>query len=94
MSIIDDPDQIDRWTAKRKLELVLRGLRGDVSEEQLCQEYGVNRSEYRKWKEKVLKKGQEALVERSSKDPQQKEIERLKKKVGELTVANDVLKKT
>jgi len=93
MSTIDDADQIERWTASRKLEVVKKSLRGDITEEELCQKYGITRSEFRDWKEEALEGAEEALVQRRTKDPQQKEIERLKQKVGELTIANDVLKK-
>jgi len=93
MSTIEDPDEIERWTAKRKLELVKKSLRGDITEEDLCQQYGITRNTFRTWKEEAFQAAEEGLVERRSKDPQQQEIEQLKKKVGELTIANDVLKK-
>lgn len=93
MSSIDDAEQIERWTAKRKLEVVKKSLRGDITEEQLCQNYGITRSEFREWKEEAFEAAEDALVQRRTKDPQQKKIEKLKQKVGELTIANDVLKK-
>lgn len=93
MSTIDDAEQIERWTAKRKLEVVKKSLRGDITEEELCQKYGLTRSEFRAWKEEALNAAEDALVQRHTKDPQQKEIEKLMQKVGELTIANDVLKK-
>jgi transposase-like protein len=94
MSTIDDGDDIERWTAKRKLEVVKESLQEDVSEEQLCQTYGITRNEFRQWKENALDAGKNALVERRGKDPKEKKIEKLEKKVGQLTVINDELKKS
>jgi len=37
MSTIDDAEQIERWTAKRKLDVVKKSLRGDINEDELCQ---------------------------------------------------------
>lgn len=93
MSTIDDADEIERWTAKRKLDVVKESLQEDVSEEQLCQKYGITRNEFRQWKEKALDAGKNALVERQKKDPKEKKIEKLEKKVGQLTLINDELKK-
>lgn len=82
-----------RWTAKRKMEVIKESLKEDVSEERLCQKYGITRSEFREWREQAFEAGKEALVESRKKDPKQKKIDKLEKKVGQLTIVNDELKK-
>lgn len=86
-------EEIQRWTAKRKMEVVKESLKDDVSEDELCQRYGITRNEFREWKDKAFEAGKEALVESRKKDPKQKKIDKLKKKVGQLTIVNDELKK-
>lgn len=90
----ETPEEIKRWTAKRKLDVVKESLQDDVSEDELCQRYGITRNEFREWKEKALEAGKEALIESRKKDPKQKKIEKLEKKVGQLTIVNDELKKS
>lgn len=85
--------EIERWTAKRKLQVIKESIKEEVSEEEICQKYGITRSEFREWREKAFEAGKEALVESRKKDPKQKKIEKLEKKVGQLTIVNDELKK-
>jgi len=95
MASTNNEDHVDvkRWTAKRKMEVIKESLREEVSEEELCQKYGITRSEFREWKEKAFDAGKEALVQSRNKDPKQKKIDKLEKKVGQLTIVNDELKK-
>ena len=78
-----------RFSAKRKSEAVLRLLRGEDLE-LLSREYGVTAARLSQWREAFLAGGQAALKQRSS-DVRDEQIARLQAKVGELTMANEVL---
>ena len=61
----------------------------------LCRKYNVSPNAIYDWKEKFMEGGKLALTG-SLKDPAKEkgaEIERLKKLIGELTIANDAMKK-
>jgi len=45
------------------MEVVKERPKEEVSEDDLCQEYGITRSEFRECKEKVFEAGKKALVE-------------------------------
>ena len=42
------------WTAQQKLEIVLAGLRGDVSVKELCRQHEIAETLYYSWREKLL----------------------------------------
>ena len=78
-----------RFSASRKLAAVQRLLRGE-SLEALSRE--LNRPAHRlsEWRERALLGAESALKERE-RDARDEEIERLKAKVGEITMANELL---
>ncbi len=78
-----------RMSAKRKQSAVLRLLRGEDLE-LLSRELGVPAAELTAWREAFLAAGEAALKTRPA-DGRDLEIGRLKTKVGELTMANELL---
>ncbi len=76
-------------SAKRKQSAVLRLLRGEDLE-LLSRELGVPAAELTAWREAFLAAGEAALKTRPA-DGCDLEIGRLKTKVGELTMANELL---
>src|SRR6266545_2468041 len=50
------------WTAKRKIEIVLAGLRGDRSVKEVCREHAISETLYYGWREKLLEGGREVLA--------------------------------
>ena len=68
------------WTAQQKLEIVLAGLRGDVSVKELCRQHEIAETLYYQWREKLLEGGREALA---GKQERQGERE-LKRRIGQL----------
>lgn len=78
-----------RFSAKRKSEAVVRLLRGEDLE-LLSREYGVTAARLSQWRDAFLAGGQAALKKRPS-DQQDQQIARLQAKVGELTMANELL---
>jgi hypothetical protein len=78
-----------RMSAKRKQGAVLRLLRGEDLE-LLSRELGVTAAELTAWRDAFLAAGEAALKTRPA-DGGDAEIGRLKAKVGELTMANELL---
>src|ERR671913_2492633 len=78
-----------RFSAKRKTDAVLRLLRGE-SLELLSRELGVTAATLSGWRDDFLAAGQAALKSRPT-DDRDDEIARLRAKVGELTMDNEVL---
>ena len=82
-------DDRGRFSARRKTETVLRLLRGE-SLELLARELGVTAATLAGWRDDFLAGGQAALKSRPA-DDRDEEIARLRAKVGELTMDNELL---
>jgi Helix-turn-helix domain len=78
-----------RMSARRKQDAVLRLLRGEDLE-LLSRELGVTAAELSGWREAFLAGGEASLKTRPA-DARDAEIGRLKEKVGDLTMANELL---
>jgi hypothetical protein len=76
-------------SAKRKQSAVLRWLRGEDLE-LVSRELGVTAAELSAWRDAFLAAGEAALKSRPA-DGRDLELGRLKAKVGELTMANELL---
>jgi len=81
--------QGQRWTAARKREVVLRILRGDPLE-LLSRELGVELYRLEKWRDAALAGMEEALKARNG-DPLKAELDNAMKRLGELTMENELL---
>ena len=78
-----------RFSAKRKLAIVQRLLRGE-SLETVSRDENVAVHRLTEWREKVLGAAESALKERE-RDARDEEIARLQAKVGEITMDNELL---
>ncbi|PYQ06002.1 MAG: hypothetical protein DMF83_13715 [Acidobacteria bacterium] len=88
------PDDIQRWTARRRMALVLSVLKGEITVEEGACQHRLTVSEIEEWKDRMLAAAHNALRSRPKdadaiKDDQ---IRRLQQKVGELVVDVDLLK--
>lgn len=79
-----------RWTAKRKAEVVLKLLRGKEAA-QLARENGISQSKLFEWRDRFLEGGKAELKFKRRKDPREKEVGRLERKVGQLTLQVEIL---
>lgn len=79
-----------RWSAGRKRDVALRLLRGE-SIEALSRELGVDRYRLEKWKERALGAIEASLRERGG-DPVQVELDDALKRIGELSMENELLR--
>ena len=78
-----------RWSAGRKRDVVLRLLQGE-SLDALSREIGVEVYRLEKWREDALA-GMDASLKRRREDPVQAELDTAMKRIGELTMENELL---
>ena len=78
-----------RMSARRKQEAVLRLLRGEALE-LVSRELGLTAAELSGWRDRFLSGGEASLKSRLA-DARDAEIDRLQAKVGELTMAAELL---
>ena len=79
-----------RWSAKRKMEVVLRMLRGE-SLSVLSRELKVEISRLEQWRSQALG-GMEVVLKERVDDPVVVELDRAKKRIGEMAMENELLK--
>jgi transposase len=89
MASSPNPGDRGRFSAKRKTNAVLRLLRGKDLE-LMSRELGVTAATLSSWRDDFLAGGQAALKSRPT-DDRDEEIARLRSKVGELTMDNELL---
>lgn len=78
-----------RWTVARKREVVLRIFRGE-SLDKLSRELGVEIYRLEKWLNRAMSSVDEGLKKRKG-DPVQTELDVAMKRIGELTMENELL---
>jgi transposase-like protein len=79
-----------RWSSRRKTEVVLRVLRGEDLDA-VSRELGVTAGTMAQWREQFLVSGQSGLKSRPA-DERDDELGRLRAKIGELTMENELLR--
>ena len=89
--------KISKFTHSEKVRIVLESLNTNISTAELCRKYNISPPTFYQWKEKFIAGGKASLNGKSDGDIHrnlQKENDSLKRIIGEITMANDVLKKT
>lgn len=88
------PDDVQRWTAKRRAALVVSILKGEVSVPEAARKHGLKVAEVEEWQERFLLGAENALRSRPRDEDtlKEEEIKRLKQKVGELVLDLDIMK--
>ena len=81
----------ERWSVRRKREVVLRLLRGEPLDA-LSRELGVEIYRLEQWREKAVLGIDEALRDRMG-DPLQTELDAAKRHIGELSMENELLRR-
>lgn len=82
----------DRWSAKKKLDVVLRLLRGEKLEE-LSREVAVEAHRLAAWRDEFLDAGKEGLKGKRATTEDDRRLRDAERKIGELTLENEVWKK-
>jgi transposase len=85
------PKVIQRWSAARKREVVLRLLRGE-SLDVVSREIGVEVYRLERWRDKALASMDAGLKERADNDPVQADLDAAHKRVGELSMEVELLR--
>jgi len=87
--------EFQRWTAKRKAELILELIRGTKKIVDVCREQDLKQSEVEAWMETFLQGGEKCLKV-NAEDEQaahEREVKELRDKIGELVLEIDFRKK-
>jgi transposase-like protein len=82
----------NRWSASKKLDVVLRLLRGEKLEE-LSREVGVEAHRLAAWRDEFLDAGKEGLKGKRATTEDDRRLRDAERKIGELTLENEIWKK-
>jgi transposase-like protein len=90
----DPPEEVQRWTAKRRVALVVSILKGETSVQQAARKHGLTVAEVEDWQERFLLAAENGLRARPKDEEALKDehIKKLKQKIGELVLDLDILK--
>lgn len=78
-----------KWEAKRKLAVILDGLKGQGTIQEICNRFGISQTQYYQWRDQFLGNATQVfeLTRRNHKEQMLlEENRRLKALVGELTM--------
>jgi transposase-like protein len=87
-------EEVQRWTAKRRTALVLSLLKGETTAAEAARRHGLKVAEVEDWRDRFLLGAENALRARPKEDEalREEELNRFKRKVGELTIDLDILR--
>ena len=90
----ESAEPIERWTAKRRVALVVSILKGETSVAEAARQHGLTVAEVDDWREKFLLGAENALRSRPRDEEAVKDeqIKKLKQKIGDLVLDNDILR--
>ena len=90
-----------KYSSEEKIRIVLEGMRGEESIAELCRREGLNQNVYYRWSKEFLEAGKQRLAgdikrEASSSEVTdlKKENDQLKRRVADIMLKNEVLKKS
>ena len=87
-------EEVQRWTAKRRSALVISLLKGETTVAEAARRHGLKVAEVEEGRERFLLGAENALRARPKEDEalRAEEVNRLKRKVGELTMDLDIMR--
>ena len=86
-----------KFTSAEKSRVVLESLNTNITTAELCRKHNIAPQTYYQWRDKFIAGGKASLNGTPNGDickNLQKENDSLKRLIGEITIANDILKKT
>lgn len=88
-----EESEVRRWTAKRRVALVLEILRGDTTSAEAARKHGLTVAEVEEWKDRFLSGAENALKSKPLDDEalREAEVKKLKQKIGDLVMDIDIL---
>src|SRR5215475_14100719 len=86
--------ELQRWTAKRKVELLLQLIRAERKLVDVCCEHDFKQSEVEGWMDTFVKGGERSLKARAEDEQavREAEVRELRAKIGELVLEPDARK--
>ena len=90
----DGLENVQRWTANKRVALVLSILKGETSVQEAARKHGLKVGEIEDWKEKFPAGAQNALRSkpRDEEGMKDEQLKKLKQKVGEIVLDLDILR--
>ena len=94
-------EEVQRWTAKRRAALVISLLKGETTAAEAARRHGLKVAEVEEWRDRFLVAAENGLRARPKEDEalreedealREEELNRFKRKVGELTMDLDILR--
>jgi len=88
------PEDVQRWTSKRRAALVLSILKGETSVQEAARKHRLTVAEIEDWRERFLLAAENALRSRPKDEEALKDerIKKLERKIGELVLDMDILR--
>jgi transposase-like protein len=88
------PENVERWTAKRRVALVVSILKGETSVQEAARRHALTVGEIEDWRDRLMSAAENALRARPKDEEALKDeqIRKLKQKIGDLVLDNDILK--
>lgn len=86
-----------KFTSAEKARVILESLNTNISTAEICRKYNIHPQTFYSWKERFIAGDKASLNGTPNGDickNLQKENDSLKRLIGEITIANDILKKT
>ena len=89
-----EDDSIQRWTAKRRMALVLSIVKGETSAKEAARQHGLTVAEIERWLELGMAGMENQLRSRPRDDEAFKDdrIKQLERKVGQMALDMDILR--
>jgi len=89
-----EPEDVQRWTTKRKAALVLSILKGETTIQEAARRHGVTVAEIEDRKERFLLGAENALRARPKDEEALKDeqIKKLKQKIGDMVMDMDIMR--
>jgi transposase-like protein len=86
------PEDIQRWTAKRRAALVMSILKGETTTVEAARKHGLTVADVDHWKDTFLLAAENALRSRPKDEEalREEQIKKLERKVGQLVMELDI----
>jgi len=72
-----------KYSVEEKFQIVMESFADNVSQAEICRRHGIYSVQLRKWRKQFIQGGKTALAQKNNSDTRDKEIEELKKIIGD-----------
>ena len=72
-----------KYSAEEKFQIVMESFSDNVTQAEICRRHGIYTVQLSKWREQFILGGKTALAQRRNSDSRDKEIQDLKKIIGD-----------